>query len=120
MRNWRVNRAGGGALAAAPFGGVAAAGPEGEADQEAEIIPAAGIGRAVNADAVGEPRDDEGDWGDGAVENAPEETAGAFDGEWCCGTGGEQGEGCEGEKRAAGHERSVGDWAVVGQGAGSL
>lgn len=53
------------------FRRIAAASPDGEAKQEAEIIPAAAIGDAVNADRVGEPRADEGDRADGAVDQPP-------------------------------------------------
>ena len=80
-------------LSPAFFGGISAPGPEGEPDQIPEIIPAARVWNAVNADAVGKPRQHKGNGRDPAIKQAPEEATRALDGKRRCGTGGEKGEG---------------------------
>ena len=72
---------------------MASARPTGQADQEAEIIPAAGVGIGVDADIVREPRNDESERRDGPVEQAVKEPARAGIAGWLLGASGEEEDG---------------------------
>lgn len=58
--------------------GISAASPRGQAKKEAEVVPAARVWDAVDADRVREKRYDEGKRRNCAVDKAPKEASGAL------------------------------------------